>query len=77
MSRGQYTSAIDVWGAGCVFGELLQRVPWLGKAATPHLQVRGVTGRGLGARAEFLGARIIQGAKRCLHPRRPLSFKSC
>jgi hypothetical protein len=24
-----------------VFGELLQRVPWLGKAATPHLQVGG------------------------------------
>ncbi|KAI8472325.1 MAG: kinase-like domain-containing protein [Monoraphidium minutum] len=42
MSRGVYTEAIDVWSAGCVFGELLQRVPWLGKASTPHLQVAPV-----------------------------------
>lgn len=25
-----------------MFGELLQRVPWLGKASTPHLQVAPV-----------------------------------
>lgn len=40
MSRGGYTAAIDMWGAGCVFGELLQRVAWIGKATTPQLQVR-------------------------------------
>ncbi|KAF6262194.1 hypothetical protein COO60DRAFT_1699466 [Scenedesmus sp. NREL 46B-D3] len=39
MSRGGYTEAIDMWGCGCVFGELLQRVAWLGKATTPQLQV--------------------------------------
>ena len=37
--------------AGCVFGELLQRVPWLGKATTPHLQARRTTrGAGRGRR---------------------------
>jgi mitogen-activated protein kinase 1/3 len=40
MSRGGYTEAIDMWGCGCVFGELLQRVAWIGKATTPQLQVR-------------------------------------
>ena len=39
MSRGGYTSAIDMWSAGCVFGELLQRVTYVGSAATPQLQV--------------------------------------
>ncbi|CAL5226838.1 g9703 [Coccomyxa viridis] len=39
MSRGGYTSAIDMWSAGCIFGELLQRVPRIGSATTPHLQV--------------------------------------
>lgn len=39
MSRGGYTSAIDMWSAGCVFGELLNRVAYIGKAATPQLQV--------------------------------------
>ncbi|KAG2453430.1 hypothetical protein HYH02_001653 [Chlamydomonas schloesseri] len=42
MSRGGYSSAIDMWGAGCVFGELLQRAALLGRAATPHLQVAPV-----------------------------------
>ncbi len=42
MSRGRYTAAIDMWGLGCVFGELLQRVAWLGKASTPQLQVAPV-----------------------------------
>lgn len=41
MSRGSYTRAIDMWSVGCVFGELLQRVSYLGKAATPQLQVGG------------------------------------
>ena len=39
MSRGGYTSAIDMWSAGCIFGELLQRVARVGSATTPHLQV--------------------------------------
>lgn len=39
MSRGGYSSAIDMWSLGCIFGELLQRVAYLGKASTPHLQV--------------------------------------
>ena len=39
MSRGGYTSAIDVWSAGCIFGELLQRLSRVGSATTPHLQV--------------------------------------
>lgn len=39
MSRGGYTSAIDIWSAGCIFGELLQRVTYVGSAATPQLQV--------------------------------------
>ncbi|WIA12477.1 hypothetical protein OEZ85_012512 [Tetradesmus obliquus] len=39
MSRGGYTKAIDMWGCGCVLGELLQRVAWIGKATTPQLQV--------------------------------------
>jgi serine/threonine protein kinase len=31
MSRGGYTAAIDMWSAGCIFGELLHRV----RTATP------------------------------------------
>ncbi|GLI58621.1 hypothetical protein VaNZ11_000356 [Volvox africanus] len=42
MSRGGYSSAIDMWSAGCVFGELLQRAAYVGKASTPHLQVAPV-----------------------------------
>lgn len=42
MSHGQYSSALDMWSLGCVFGELLQRVTYPGKAATPHLQVAPV-----------------------------------
>ena len=40
MSRGGYTSAIDMWSLGCIFGELIQRVSRVGSANTPHLQVR-------------------------------------
>ncbi len=39
MSRGGYTSAIDMWSVGCVFGELLQRAIYIGHASTPQLQV--------------------------------------
>ena len=39
MSHGNYSSALDMWSVGCVFGELIQRVPYLGKSSTPHLQV--------------------------------------
>ena len=39
MSRGGYTSAIDMWSLGCIMGELLQRVVRVGSANTPHLQV--------------------------------------
>lgn len=39
MSRGGYTAAIDMWSAGCIFGELLQRLSRVGSATTPHLQV--------------------------------------
>jgi mitogen-activated protein kinase 1/3 len=44
MSHGLYSSALDMWSLGCVYGELLQRVPYLGQSAVPHLQVRGVDG---------------------------------
>ena len=43
MSRGGYTSAIDMWSLGCIFGELLQRATRVGSANTPHLQVAGTT----------------------------------
>jgi len=39
MSRGTYTSAIDMWSVGCIFGELLQRVVTTGGNITPSLQV--------------------------------------
>lgn len=39
MSRGGYTSAIDMWSLGCIFGELLQRTPRVGSASTPNLKV--------------------------------------
>ena len=36
MSRGGYTSAIDIWSLGCIFGELLTRVVRLGTSWLPH-----------------------------------------
>eukprot|EP00798_Chlamydomonas_sp_ICE-L_P021362 gene21362-28301_t len=42
MSRGGYSSSLDTWSVGCIMGELLQRVAWLGQASTPHLQVAPV-----------------------------------
>ena len=37
--RGGYTSAMDVWGLGAIFGELLQRIEYLGQASVPYLKV--------------------------------------
>eukprot|EP00210_Caulerpa_lentillifera_P002311 g2218.t1 len=39
MSRGGYTSALDMWSIGCIFAELLQRVYYVGGASTPQLKV--------------------------------------
>jgi hypothetical protein len=39
MSRGGYSSALDMWGIGCIFGELLQRVAYIGSASNPNLAV--------------------------------------
>lgn len=39
MSLGKYNAAIDMWGVGCVFAELLHRVAYVGSASTPNLQV--------------------------------------
>ncbi|KAH8954862.1 hypothetical protein BDL97_08G103600 [Sphagnum fallax] len=44
MSQGQYTSAIDMWSVGCIFGELLMRQASLqgkGYRAKPLFGVRG------------------------------------
>lgn len=49
LSRGGYTSAIDMWSVGCIFGELLQRVIHIGAANTPSLQVLTMTRRRLHA----------------------------
>lgn len=42
MSRGGYTSALDMWSVGCIFAELLQRLSYVGSAATPQLKVSPV-----------------------------------
>mmetsp|Transcript_10308 Transcript_10308/g.26851 ORF Transcript_10308/g.26851 Transcript_10308/m.26851 type:complete len:739 (-) Transcript_10308:850-3066(-) len=42
MSHGNYSSALDMWSLGCILGELVQRIPYLGKSSTPHLQVAPV-----------------------------------
>lgn len=55
MSRGGYTEAIDMWGCGCVLGELLQRVAWIGKATTPQLQVNCGAARTFGFSALAAG----------------------
>ncbi|PNH12770.1 Serine/threonine-protein kinase BUR1 [Tetrabaena socialis] len=51
MSRGGYSSAMDMWSAGCVFGELLHRAAYVGKATTPHLQAGVRAGAGGGGSA--------------------------
>ena len=42
MSRGGYTSALDMWSVGCIFAELLQRISYVGSASTPQLKVSPV-----------------------------------
>ncbi|KAG1652980.1 hypothetical protein FOA52_013783, partial [Chlamydomonas sp. UWO 241] len=42
MSRGSYSSAMDMWSVGCILGELLQRVIHIGKAVNPNLSVAPV-----------------------------------
>jgi mitogen-activated protein kinase 1/3 len=39
MSRGSYSSAIDMWSIGCIFAELLHRIVRPGNNITPSLQV--------------------------------------
>jgi len=39
MSRGRYTDAIDMWGLGCIFGEMLARIAYVGSASNFNLQV--------------------------------------
>jgi len=39
MSRGSYSSAIDMWSIGCIFAELLQRIVRPGSNITPSLQI--------------------------------------
>jgi serine/threonine protein kinase len=39
MSRGGYTSSVDMWSVGCILGELLQRAPRVGSADTPNLKI--------------------------------------
>ena len=39
MSRGKYTDAVDMWGIGCIFGELLSRVSYVGTTCNSKLRV--------------------------------------
>ena len=39
MSRGQYSTAVDMWSVGCIMGELLQRVLVAGKRPVPALRI--------------------------------------
>ena len=39
MSRGKYTDAVDMWGLGCIFGELLSRVSYVGSTSNSKLRV--------------------------------------
>eukprot|EP00803_Ostreobium_quekettii_P009627 evm.model.scf_446EXC.6 EVM.evm.TU.scf_446EXC.6 scf_446EXC:55715-62744(+) len=39
MSRGSYSSALDMWSLGCIFAELLQRIARVGSADTPQLKI--------------------------------------
>lgn len=42
MSKGHYTMKVDLWGIGCILGELLRRVPLLGGSIAPSLTVSPV-----------------------------------
>ena len=39
MSRGNYTDAVDIWGLGCIFGELLSRISYVGSTSNSKLRV--------------------------------------
>jgi hypothetical protein len=67
MSRGGYTSAIDMWSTGCIFGELLQRMARIGIATTPHLQVSAECGAGSGVhQAGTLACALACALQRCV-----------
>lgn len=42
LSRGRYSSAMDMWSLGCIFGELLQRMERTGASFTPNLAIMPV-----------------------------------
>lgn len=42
IARGKYTSAMDMWSVGCIFGELLQRMERAGASFTPKLTIMPV-----------------------------------
>jgi mitogen-activated protein kinase 1/3 len=42
MAKGHYGHKVDLWGIGCILGELLRRVPILGGAIAPSLTVSPV-----------------------------------
>lgn len=42
LSRGRYSSAMDMWSLGCIFGELLQRMERSGASFTPNLAIMPV-----------------------------------
>eukprot|EP00892_Ulva_mutabilis_P011340 jgi/Ulvmu1/8579/UM045_0021.1 len=42
LSRGRYSSAMDMWSLGCIFGELLQRMERAGASFTPNLAIMPV-----------------------------------
>ena len=87
LSRGGYTSAIDLWSLGCIFGELLQRVAGLGAASTPQLQVAPMfaiqgkprtpsEGYGLAVRLKLMGATSSKtnNALNCDHAKSDFAF---
>ena len=76
MSRGGYTAAIDMWSAGCVFGELLQRVPRMGSATTPHLQVNPRQPQ-KSSKYYFLGSYCRMMVVQCLFRGEYISIKGC
>lgn len=42
LARGRYSSAMDMWSLGCIFGELLQRMERTGASFTPNLAIMPV-----------------------------------
>ena len=42
IARGKYSSAMDLWSVGCIFGELLQRMERSGSSFTPKLTIEPV-----------------------------------